>query len=373
MGAELNEATISEVKEACRKIFHHEKAKNTPINVMGPPGVGKSELFEQLAKEWGAEYRVFLTATMDPTDIVGVPHEKDGVTYFCPPTDWIALTEDCHKVGVDPKTPMVAVLDDLPSCNPHVFNALLRPLCNGEVAGSKIRKNVLLAATGNRVEDRAGAAQIPTALANRFMHFSIRIDTNQWVDWATQNSIDPYIISFIERTGARALHSFQATAGFMAFPTPRSVAMASNVLKALGTENTNSLNLALTGCCGGGWSSEFMAFLRYKDSVIPVEEIFKNPSKVKVPAERDIDISFITVNNLIAALLDNFTVERAKAFITYICRINSEEIAIVATKKFLRAIMESDKISDENRSAVNSLEESWNLFSKYQHLLESAK
>lgn len=373
MSAELHEATISEVKDACRKLFFNKDVKNTPVNLMGPPGVGKTDLFEQLAQEWKAEYRVFLTATMDPTDVVGVPHEQNGVTLFCPPRDWIALTEDCHKVGIDPRTPMVAVLEDLPACNPHVFNALLRPLCNGEVAGSRIRKNVLLAATGNRVEDRAGAAQIPTALANRFMHFSIKIDKDQWVYWATMNGIDPYIISFIERTGIASLHSFSPTSCFLAFPTPRSVAMASNALKAQGTDNIPALNLSLSGCCGSGWAGAFIAFLRYKDSVVPVEEIFKNPSKARVPAEKDIDILFITTNNLIAALLNDFTVEKAKAFITYICRIPAEEIAICSAKKFLKAIMENDRIPEAERNAVNNLEEAWGLFNKFQDLLVNIK
>lgn len=376
---ELIEATIKEVKNSCRRMFDMKESRGIAVNIMGPPGIGKTDLFAQLAEEWGADYRVFLTATMDPTDVVGVPHEKNGITHFCPPGEWIALTEDCGKLGkdnqgrylVDPQRPIVAVLEDLPACSPQVFNALLRVMCNREVAGSKIRDNVFLGATGNRVEDRAGAAQITTALANRFLHFSIRADQEEWCDWALQNQIDPYVISFVEKKGVSALHNFDASSGFVAFATPRSVAMASKMLKATGSNDEKALNLALSGCCGSGWASEFLAFFRIREKIIPVEEIFADPDHARIPKPNDIDLVFSTINNLIGALLNKFSVPRTEAFLKYIYRMDSEESILYGAKKFLRNVVSSNKLTHDDQNAITN-NTVWTKIAELHHLTRDA-
>src|SRR3990167_2321989 len=125
--SDVVEATISEVKAICRSLVADKAAKRTPVNLMGPPGAGKTQTFEQLAQEIKADYRVFLTATMDPTDLVGIPNNaNDLYTEFLPPKDFLALTEACGKLDVDPDVPVVAVFEDLPACHPQVFNTLLR-------------------------------------------------------------------------------------------------------------------------------------------------------------------------------------------------------------------------------------------------------
>ena len=253
--SDVVEATISEVKAICRSLVADKAAKRTPVNLMGPPGAGKTQTFEQLAQEIKADYRVFLTATMDPTDLVGIPNNaNDLYTEFLPPKDFLALTEACGKLDVDPDVPVVAVFEDLPACHPQVFNTLLRFMQQREVGGRKIRDNVFLAATGNRVEDRAGAALIPTALANRFLHFSLSTSAEEWSQWAMMNGVDPLLISFVDRKGISALHNFDPTTGFLAFATPRSVVMAGHAIQAIGHENTHALEIALSGCCGSGWA-----------------------------------------------------------------------------------------------------------------------
>jgi len=369
--SELSSVTIKEIKAACRKMWNDKNARNYPINVMGPPGVGKTDLFSQLAEEWGATYSVFLTATMDPTDVVGIPHEKDGITHFCAPKDWIALTENCHRIDVDPQIPMVAILEDLPACQPQVFNSLLRVICNGEVAGSKLRNNVLIGATGNRVEDRAGAAQIPSALANRFIHFEVKTDRDEWVHWGTQNKVNPYVISFVESKGPTGLHNFDPSSGFLAYPTPRSVTMASRMIDTIGTDE-KELDLVLSGCCGKGWASEFIAFFRIREKIIPIDEIYANPSKARVPKDTDIDIIFSTVNNLIGDILNDFSIKKAEAFMKYIQRFGSEECILFGLKKFLKFIVGSDKIdAKDQRAIINS--KLWEKLSELYHLVRDAQ
>ena len=371
---DILDASISQIKNACRKMLANPRARQLAVNLMGPPGVGKTELFEQLAVEYKAEYKVFLTSTMDPTDLVGIPMNMDNChTAFLPPRDFIALTEDCEKVGVKKTTPMIAVFEDLPACHPQVFNALLRFMQQREVGGKKIRSNVLIAATGNPVEDRAGAATIPTALANRFIHFTLRLNVEEWVTWAMDNQIDPTLISFVERKGYSALHHFDPSTGFLAFPTPRSVAMANTMIDAVGFQEEEALRLALSGCCGSGWATEFMTFMRVRDKVIPITEIFKNPTTAKVPNARDIDIMFITTNNAISAIINSINVDHVVAFLTYICRYDSEECILHGARKVLRSVIGGNsKFSPKDQEKISATK-AWKEITKMQHLIKEVE
>ena len=236
--------TISQLKGIVKSLIAHDQARTTALGLWGPPGMGKTQTFEQIGEEIGAKVAVFLTATMDPTDVVGVPHPVGHVTKFLPPEGFLALTTESEYKG-----PMIALFDDMPACNEQVFAALFRMFQQREVGNLKIRDNVLLCATGNRVEDKAGAQDIPTALANRFVHFNIKIDTDEWRQWAIKADVAEEIVAFVRTIGIKGLHNFDPSAGFLAFPTPRSVAKASDLIKAIGFDNTHDLRLALVGCC----------------------------------------------------------------------------------------------------------------------------
>lgn len=330
--------TISQMKSIVQSIFRCDEARKGAINLMGPPGLGKTYAIEQSAEELGAKCAVFLTATMDPTDVVGVPHPVGNVTKFLPPEDLMELTDNAEYTG-----PMIALFDDLPACQEQVFAALFRLFQQREVAKHKIRDNVLLCATGNRVEDRAGAQDIPTALANRFVHFQLKIDTREWRDWAIKNDIAEEIVAYVHRNGVKALHNFDPSAGFLAFPTPRSVARASSLVKAIGYDNTSDLLAAMIGCCGEGWGTEFMAFLKVRNKLIPAEKIVKDPENCKVPAEKDIDVQFATITSLVYYLKNKPVVEETVAALKYASRLPQKELSIVLSRDILISIVLDDK------------------------------
>lgn len=282
-------ATVNHIKNICRSILSHPESKEKSIIIWGPPGIGKTDLLTQLANELNARYKVFLTATMDPTDVVGVPFPINGVTHFMPPYDFNELTVAAENQG-----PLVACFDDIPAGNESVFNSLLRVFQNREVAGKKIRDNVFLCGTGNRAEDRANARDLGTALNNRFVHFDMTVNNDEWREWALDHGVPKEIVGFI---GAHPdkLHDFRPEESDRAFPTPRSVVTAGVMQKALGLENS-SLFTALTGACGEAWAVQYQAYLKNTELSVPAEEIIRNPSKCKVP--EDVDVIHATIASL---------------------------------------------------------------------------
>ena len=61
----------------------------------------------------------------------------------------------------------------------------------------QIPEDWLVIAAGNKLSDRSVTHRMPSALSNRFSHFEIIVSKEEWFQWAWQNNIDPFIISFL--------------------------------------------------------------------------------------------------------------------------------------------------------------------------------
>lgn len=310
--------TIEQLKYVVRQLAEKERLGDVALYVSGPPGIGKSALFEQLAKELGAKHDIYLACTMDPTDISGLPFpmRREGITRFFPPDRLLGLTQHAPCAG-----PTIAVFDDLPACEERVFFSLYRFFHERFVGKWEIRDDVLLVATGNRVADMAGAKELPTALANRFVHFELAVDLEEWVRWSYVNNVDPMVIAFIQSTQGRMLHDFDPSRGDVCFPSPRSVVMASLMYQVLDRAEPRQLKAAMTGCCGESWTLAFLTFADLKHRLVSVETIFADPELAPIPT--DLDVAWAVLSNLICAVARDVKVEKVNAALLYGLRFDA--------------------------------------------------
>lgn len=340
MRQQMRNVTIKEMKSILRTWNSHPKGMELNPFLWGPPGLGKTDMFKQLADEWGARCLSFLTSTMDPTDVVGIPHPnmEKGYTKFLPPYDFIQLTEDAENC----ETPVVAIFDDLPASIEQVFNALLGVFHGRTIGGRRIRNNVLLCATGNRAGDKAGAQEIGTALANRFIHFNILLDLDEWFEWAYGAEIAPPILAFIKRH-PECLNEFEQAleTGDKAFATPRSVARTGILYEAQGADHPH-LMTAIAANCGDAWAVKFQAFNRCREHMVDPEEIWRDPEGCKMPESGEIDLLFATNTSLIAATRFKPTPERCKAVAVYAMRLPHQDLAIVLAKELLKHVVSAN-------------------------------
>lgn len=306
------------------------------VFLWGPPGIGKTAFFEQLAEEKKAQYRVFLTSTMDNTDVVGVPHPVGSVTRFLPPEDLVELTEEA-----DYKGPMIACFDDLPASDEQVMASLYRFFYNREVGRLPIRKNVLLCATGNRVEDRSAARETPKALDNRFHHYSLVMSADDWRKWAiTAGDIVPELVGYIMARPDQ-LFTFRPDAKDKAFATPRSVASASRIQQALGNKHPD-LYTAIAAAVGDGWAGEYEVWCRNTSVITSPEEILADPMGVDLPEDSDIDLLHATIGGLLVAVQQNLTAENCTAALQYSTRISVTDIGAVLCTDILNNVLPQD-------------------------------
>jgi hypothetical protein len=120
------------------------------------------------------------------------------------------------------------------------------------------------------------------------------IDADSWGAWAIDNDITPEILAWVKETPhclASYLDSAQAGNKYIfnpkeaqkSFVSPRSLARASNILKARAGISVNTTICALEGTIGGSAARDLMAYVEVADSLPTWAEIVKNPTTAQVP------------------------------------------------------------------------------------------
>jgi len=246
---------------------------NKAVFLWGPPGTGKSSIVNQVAAELGKEVSDVRTTLLEPIDLRGLPHIKDGITCWARP------------VFLPSKDNMILFFDELNAAEQSVQAACYQPILDKKLGEFSLPVDCGIIAAGNRASDRAHTNKMPTALANRLMHVDVEPDLNDWIMWALNNTIRTELIAFM-MFRPDALFCFDPRKDDRAFASPRSWETVSRLLDALPVttaEEQAVLTAMINGTVGEGMGTEFSAFLAtYKDLPNPKQALM-NPKTAKIP------------------------------------------------------------------------------------------
>lgn len=142
-----------------------------PIFMHGPPGVGKSAIVENFAKQYDAHIETVIGGQMTPTDVAGLPYslgvdadgERGGTATDTP--EWgKRLIKRC-KDG----RPGVLFFDELTNTDRQTQAAMLRLINEREFPnGEKLPKSIAIFAAGNVGDDAVVTEGLGAAMKNRF-------------------------------------------------------------------------------------------------------------------------------------------------------------------------------------------------------------
>lgn len=150
----------------------------------------------------------------------------------------------------------------------------------------KLPKNCIVIAAGNRVTDRSVSYNMPKALANRLCHFEIKEDPYAWHGWAVRKGIHPFVSGYIEYNSSALIRSEGME---LAFPTPRSWEMVSNILTYV-SDDINAVYPMIVGCIGETAGNLFRTWTQVYASLASVKTIFKK-GEGAIPKERETQIA----------------------------------------------------------------------------------
>ena len=250
--------------------------------IWGGPGIGKSEIPQQVANELNIPLLDFRANLFDPVDVRGIPYTRDDlsvasgamkITSWAPPD--IFPSEETHG----PRG--LFMIDELPTAPPATQNAFLQLLLTRQVGNYKMPDGWSCLAAGNRLTDGASVYQMPSPVRNRLMHYELEPSLDAWCEWALKNEVNTTLVSFM-RYRPNLLYSFKADE--YAFPTPRSWSFVDKRLRLTKNIDDSRLFFGIAGAVGTGPAGEFLAFAKIADKLPDIDNLIANPSSY-MPSE----------------------------------------------------------------------------------------
>ena len=260
--------TSTQARKSLLKAF---KVKR-PLFLWGPPGIGKSELVENITRELGGHMIDLRLGQMEPTDIRGIPfYNKDSGKM-----DWAPPVELPDEELASQYPIVVLFLDELNSAAPSVQSAAYQLILNRRIGKFRLPDNVVMVAAGNRESDKGVTYRMPTPLANRFIHQEMKVDFPSWQEWAVMHKIHKDVVGYLS-FAKQDLYDFDAKSASRAFATPRSWSFVSELLDDE-CDNDTLTNL-IAGTVGEGLAVKFMAHRKVASKMPNPLDILKGKVK----------------------------------------------------------------------------------------------
>ena len=265
------------------------------VMLWGPPGVGKSQGVRQLAnhieestgkKAVVTDVRLLL---FNPVDLRGIPTANEDKTLA------VWLKPKIFQMDESDDVINILFLDEI-SAAPQSVQASAYQITLDRVVGEhRLPENCIVIAAGNRTTDKSVAYKMPKALANRLLHIDVEGNFDAWREWAVRAGINEKVVGFLSFR-RDLLMNFDAASEDLAYATPRSWEMVSNVLNDV-CDDVDTVYPLVAGLVGSGIAAEMRSWVKIYDRLPSVEDIFKG----KKPAlPRSTDTLYALVSSMVA-------------------------------------------------------------------------
>lgn len=248
------------------------------VMLWGAPGVGKSQAVRQLAKEIEdqtgkksvvTDVRLLL---FNPIDLRGIPTANADKTLA------VWLKPQIFQMDPSDKVVNILFLDEISAAPQSVQAAAYQITLDRVVGEHKLPENCIVIAAGNRTTDKSVAFKMPKALANRLLHIEVEGSFKAWKQWAIRSGINDKVLGFLSFR-QNYLMGFDSSSDDLAFATPRSWEMVSNILNYVSNDVEKMYSL-IAGLVGTSVAVEFRTWARVYQQLPDIQEVFDG----KMPA-----------------------------------------------------------------------------------------
>lgn len=297
-----------------------------PTMIWGPPGIGKSDLVDQLAQRLNYGLMDFRALYRNPVDVGGMPHvlyeNGPGKIPSREPTkyDHIGFTVFSRPDLIVRDGRVIIFLDEINAAPPEVQAALYQLILDRCIGPHKLGDEVVILCAGNRTNDRGHVEPMPSPLADRLQHYDMAVNLPAWEEWAVPAKVHPLIIAYLrirdkmddeeklhdwhhpeliqgQQAPRRGLDQEEAVhCGMLhrfnprerSSTTPRSWARASTELYAIeaaGLGGTHIEKATLAGKIGRAGATELCGFAEMFRSGLSIDAILRNPDTAPTPTD----------------------------------------------------------------------------------------
>lgn len=253
---------------------------SSTIMIWGPPGIGKSELIEQVAQALGMPLTILLGSQMSPEDLsVPLINPERKTTVMCVPDTLYS------------EVPQIIFIDEFNGAEPDVMRAFFSLINERRIGSYRLPRGSVVICAGNPTEHNSVARPVPSPAMSRMFHVQLKLkSTKGWLEWAQEHAVHPLITGFIREEGLNVLLGKPGDDDQIS-TNPRTWVIASHALKAFGiTEETEisaeiaaKIALLAQGAVAAPEAQKFGIWLRNRASSTTLSAVLRGEAEMPDP------------------------------------------------------------------------------------------
>lgn len=318
------------------QLLRHRRPQDPPIFIWGSYGIGKSGVVADACPN--GNLRDIRLSHHEPTDahFPMADHEARRVDFV--PTG-LFPTEDDERPGF-------VFLDEFANATRATMNLALQLARDRKFGTHKLGPNYVIVAASNRVADRAGANQVISSAAARFMHIDLEVDLDDSCMWMLEHNIAIEVVSFLR---FRPNLLLDPNPQERASPNPRAWEYVGQEVSKYREESWYThrmLSAASAGLVGPGAAAEFLAFMKVWADLPDVQQILAHPETTPVPTDPS---TLYALAGALSKVADETNLDKV---VVYLERLPSEEFNFLCMQAIRARHNAQGTIDKINRNAT---------------------
>lgn len=206
-----------------------------PLLLLGAPGIGKTQIMEQIARECGIALVSYTITHHTRQSAIGLPFivekdfggEKKAVTEYTMSEIIASVYEKMEKTGLREG---ILFIDEINCVSETLAPAMLQFLQCKTFGSHKVPEGWIIAAAGNPPEFNKSVREFDVVTMDRVRKIEVEPDFAVWKEYAVSAGVHPAILSYLN---VRPAHFYQIenTVDGRQFATPRGWEDLSRILE----------------------------------------------------------------------------------------------------------------------------------------------
>ncbi|MCI1966021.1 MAG: AAA family ATPase [Oscillospiraceae bacterium] len=199
--------------------------RQRPVLLMGPPGVGKTQIIEQAARDCGVALVAYTITHHTRQSAVGLPFilkktyggKEFSVTEYTMSEIIASVYDRMEQTGLKEG---ILFIDEINCVSETLAPTMLQFLQGKTFGNQKVPQGWVIVAAGNPPEYNRSAREFDIVTLDRVRKIDVRPDFSVWKEYAYRQSIHGAVLSYLELRG-KNFYRVETTPDGAAFATAR--------------------------------------------------------------------------------------------------------------------------------------------------------
>ncbi len=200
---EIKDAIEAYLKKDAYGEYEIPSIRQRPILLMGPPGIGKTQIMEQIARECEVGLVAYTITHHTRQSAVGLPFIREreyagkmySVTEYTMSEILATVYEKIEKTG---NQEGILFIDEINCVSETLAPTMLQFLQNKTFGNQQVPKGWIIVAAGNPPEYNKSVREFDVVTLDRMKKIDVEANYEVWKEYAYEAGVHPAILAYLE-------------------------------------------------------------------------------------------------------------------------------------------------------------------------------